>query len=45
MKNQDDKDHKSEFQETASEAFIKHFVDIKEEDAEFVILLKGTFGD
>ena len=45
MYNQVDKDQESYFQETVSEAFINHLVDLRERDAEFGTLLKRTFGE
>ena len=34
-----------EFSEIASDAFIKHLLNLRENDSEFVVLLKGTFED
>ena len=34
-----------EFSEIVSDAFIKHLLNLRENDSEFVVLLKDTFGD
>ena len=34
-----------EFSEIASDAFIKHLLNLRENDSEFVVLLKDTFED
>ena len=45
MKENNYRDQESEYEETVSEAFIKHLESLREKDSEFVTLLKEAFGE
>ena len=45
MKEKNYRDQESEYEETVSEAFIKHLESLREKDSEFVTLLKEAFGE